>query len=386
MACLKPATGTNTVLYYVKEVDCGVTPDNPVWTPLRFTGNIPKLTRESFVSAELDGTRENNGFRLGQKGVSGDINVELSYGGHDDLIAGSMQSSWTSGATDAAVEITVDEVAKTFTRSAGDYTATFAVGDLVKFPSLTEENQGGFFITALTATVLTCSGATGLVAEAAVTTDVIQGDRLIVGNTVDSFSLLVHYTDLNSGAGGYDIIRGNEVSAKSFNVAVNAIVSGSFSLIGKSYSADTSLPAGSTFAPIATARPYSSFDGHIMQDGVPLGFVTSISPSSDNSAEAVYSIGSDFASHISFGKMNNTFSLESFFFDYDKFNKFADGTKSSLSFTLRLDGKTLGVSYPEFYYTEGGPDVAGPGDISENLTGQAVRETGVSSIIFMRVE
>lgn len=386
MACLKPATGTNTVLYYVKEVDCGVTPDNPAWTPFRSTGGIPRLTRESFTSEELDGTREINGFRLGQKGVSGDINEEISYGSHDEIIAAGMQSSWVAGATDSAVEITVDADLKTFTRSAGDYTATFAVGDLVKMPSLQAANQGGFFITALTATVMTCAGAKDLVDEVSTTTDVVQGDKLSVGKTVESFSMLVHYTDLNDGAGGYDLIKGVEISAFSSSIAVNAIVTGSFSVIGKSYESNAALPAGSTFNPAATTRPFSSFDGRIMQDGQPLGFVTSISPSSDNSAEAVYSIGSDFASHISFAKMNNTFSLETFFFDYAKFQKFTDGTKTRLDLILSLDGKSLGISYPEFYYTEGGPDVAGPGDISENLSGQAVRESGTSSIIFQRVE
>jgi hypothetical protein len=385
MACLKPATGTNTVVYYVQEVDCGVTPDTPAWTPLRFTSGIPQLTRESFTSEELDGSREINGFRLGQKGVAGDVNLELSHGSHDDMLAAAMQSSWVAGATDAAVEITVDSAAKTFTRSAGDFTATFAVGDIVKFPSLATANQGGFYITTLTATVMTCAGAKDLVDETTETTDVVQADKLVVGNTVESFSLLVHYTDLNSGAGGYDIIRGCELSTMNLAVALNANVTGSFGIIGKSYEADATLPVGSTFNAASTTRPYSSFDGRLMQDGAVLGFVTSISPTSDNSAEAVYAIGSDFASHISFGKMNNTFSLETFFFDYTKFNKFANGEATRLDLILSLDGNSFGISYPNFYYTEGGPDVAGPGDISENLSGQAIKTPTTSSIILQRI-
>ena len=108
MACIKPATGTNTLLYYVEETDCGVTPDNPAWKELRFTGGIPVLNRESLTSEELDGSREINGFRLGQFNPSGDTNIELSYGAHDDLLEGAMQSTWAAGATDSSVEITVD--------------------------------------------------------------------------------------------------------------------------------------------------------------------------------------------------------------------------------------------------------------------------------------
>lgn len=387
MACIKPATGTNTLLYYIEEVDCGVTPENPAWTELRFTGGIPVLNRESLTSEELDGSREINGFRLGQFNPSGDTNIELSYGAHDDLLEGAMQSSWVAGATDAAVDITVDPAAKTFTRAAGDFTATFAVGDLVKMPSLTGKNQGPYIITALTTTFMTCAGAkeSDLTAET-VSTDVVQGDKLLVGKTVKSYSLLVHYTDLASGAGGYDIIRGCEISTFNTNIAVNALVTGTFGFIGKSYEADATLPAGSTFVAAPQNRQFASFDGRINQDGATLGFVTSISQSSDNSAEANFEIGSRGPSHISFAKMNNTFSIESFFYDYTLFKKFIDEEKTSMTAVLSLDGKALSFSWPEFYYTEGAPDVAGPGDIAQNLTGQAVKETGTSSLIIQRVE
>lgn len=387
MACIKPATGTNTLLYYIEEVDCGVTPDAPEWKELRFTGGIPVLNRDSLVSEELDGSREINGFRLGQFNPSGDTNVELSYGAQDDLLEAALQSAWVAGATDSAVEITVDPVAKTLTRSVGDYTAIFAVGDLVKMPSLTGGNIGPYTITELTGSVMTLGAAkeADLTAET-VTTDVIQGDKLLVGKTVKSFSLLVHYTDLNSGVGGYDIIRGCEVSTMALNIAVNALVTGTFGFIGKSYEADATLPVGSTFAAAPTNRQYASFDGRVIKDNETLGFVTSISGNSDNSAEPNFEIGSRGPSHISFAKMANTFSIESYFYDYALFKSFIAEAKGSMTAVLSLEGKAMSFTWPEFYFTEGAPSVDGPGDISQNLTGQAVKESGTSSLIIQRVE
>lgn len=385
MTCLKPATGTNTVLYYVKEINCGVTPATPKWKPLRFTGGVPVLNRESLVSAEMSGTREINGFRLGQFNPSGDTNVEISFGSHDDLLEGAQQSRWTTGAVDSSVSVTVDASAKTFTRSAGDYTANFAVGDLVKFQNLTGANQGPFLITALTSTVMTCAGAKDLSTESA-TTDVTQGDKLLVGKEIISFSLLIHYTDLNNGAGGYDIIRGCELSTSAANIAVNSLVTGTFGFIGKSYEVDATLPTGSTFAAALTTPPFASFDGRLQQGGETLGFVTSIAQNTDNSAEANFEIGSRGPSFISFGKVNNTLTLETYFYDYTQFKKFANEQKTDLSVILSLDGKAMAWSWPEFYYTEGAPDPAGEGSISQNLTGQAVRETGPSSLIIQRVQ
>ena len=170
------------------------------------------------------------------------------------------------------------------------------------------------------------------------------------------------------------------------NIAVNALVTGTFGFIGKSYDAGVALPAGSTFVAAPTNRQYASFDGRILQDSETLGFVTSISQNTDNSAEPNFEIGSRGPSHISFGKVNNTFSIESFFYDYALFDKFISEEKTAMTAVLSLDDKAMSFSWPEFYYTEGAPDVAGPGDISQNLTGQAVRESGVSSLVIQRVE
>ena len=78
MTCIKPATGARAAHYYVLEQDCGVTPANAEFKPLRFTSGNPQQTRDSLQSQELDGSREVADLRLGSKQTGGEINVELS--------------------------------------------------------------------------------------------------------------------------------------------------------------------------------------------------------------------------------------------------------------------------------------------------------------------
>lgn len=386
MACSTPATGNNTSVYYVVETDCGVTPDTPAWTPLRFTGSLPSLTRDNLTSAELDGSRETTNLRLGQFNPNGDINVEFYYGAHDDLLAGLMQSAWVTGTTESALDITVDATAKTYTRAAGDFTINNAVGDLVKFPDLVGSgNSDPVIITSLTATVLTAAAAT-LTDETSATTDLVCGDKLKVGTTRKSFSLLYVYEDLDGGAGGYDIVPGCEVTASSIDISVNALVSGSFSFIGQDYLANTTLPAGSTFNAANTNRPYASFDGSLIQDDVQIGFVTSITPEMDNAGEAAFVVGQRGPSHVSYGRMSNTFGIEAFFLNYGLFQKFIDEEEGEMQALLKLDGNGMSLRWPRFVYTEGAPDVAGEGDISISASAQALKDTTEdTSLIIQRV-
>ena len=119
---LQPYKGANTAQFYVLETTPGVTPTNPVWSPLRNTSGIPAITRDALVSNELDGSRETSSIRTGNKQVAGEYAIELSAQSQDELLAGAMTSSWVLGSTTSGLSVTVDAGDKTFTRAAGDFT------------------------------------------------------------------------------------------------------------------------------------------------------------------------------------------------------------------------------------------------------------------------
>ncbi|KAF2282287.1 hypothetical protein GH714_044131 [Hevea brasiliensis] len=137
------------------KVTAGVTPTNPAWYPLRNTSGVPALTRDALVSNELNGSRETSSIRTGNKQVAGEFAIELSASSQDELLAGAMTSSWVAGSTVAGLTIDVSASAKTFTRSAGDFTTAVEVGDLIRFPDLTGDNALPFIVTAVSALVVT---------------------------------------------------------------------------------------------------------------------------------------------------------------------------------------------------------------------------------------
>lgn len=78
-------------------------------------------------------------------------------------------TNWVRPVTGTLTTVAVDSGAKTFTRTGGDFTADgFQVGMTVTWTGFTNGgNNGSFIVTTLTNTVMTCSGAAGLVTEGA---------------------------------------------------------------------------------------------------------------------------------------------------------------------------------------------------------------------------
>ncbi len=79
---------------YVKEVEFGITPENPTMRSLRHTSNSLMLTRDSLTSAELRDDAQISDFRLGNRQSSGDLGIELSFAEYDDLLAAALRSEW----------------------------------------------------------------------------------------------------------------------------------------------------------------------------------------------------------------------------------------------------------------------------------------------------
>ena len=380
--CNIPATGAKTSQWFIEEVTCGVTPTSPAWSPLRFTSGNPQLTKDGLQSAELDGSRDVADLRLGSNQTTGEISMELSMTFYDALLAAALGDTFSTGASDAGVAITVDDVAKTFTRAAGDFVADgVVVGDIIQFKDLALGNNAGvFFVTTVTTTLVTCANAVDLAAEAD-TSDYKVGDRLVIGDTRTTFSILTHFEDADSGAGEYHITRGVEISAFAFDVSVNAMVTGTLSTIGRTYSPDVPLPSGSTFLAPTKTEPFASVDGRIIENDVTLAFTTSISMTMDNAASAQFEIGSNDTSFIERGRANSTLSLSTFFEDSTLLTKFINETETSVVVILEGTDGAMAFIYPRVIYTSGAPDVAGEGSITQSLDAQALAGTAQESSI-----
>lgn len=109
------AAGSQHELSYVGENAFGVTPDTPTMKRLRNTGTTLNLTKESFQSNELRADRMISDFRHGTQRVGGDVNIELSYGAFDDIIAGALFGNWTGNVLKAGTVFKSFTIERRFT-------------------------------------------------------------------------------------------------------------------------------------------------------------------------------------------------------------------------------------------------------------------------------
>lgn len=390
VACNQPKSGSLVTHHYIFETTCGVTPENPVWSPLRFTSGNLQQTRDTLVSNELDGGRDITTVRLGSKQSGGEISIELSVTSYDDILEAALGGTWVVRAGEAGLSITVSAVGKTFTRAVGDFTTeptSIIVGDMVQFPSLTGGNAGTFRVTAVTATVITCSGiAAGILAdESTVTTDIKVGDTLSVGSIRRTMSILSNFPD-SDGTADYQLVTGVEFTGFSFDVSVNAYVTGSLPTLGRElFLLGATFPTGSTFNPSITTESFSGLDGRILQDGVIIGFFTTIGINNDNSQSAQFAIGNEGVAFLEKGRANNTLSISTFFSNTDLLEKFLNETVVQLVVILSgIDGSLM-FDFPTVKYTAGSPEVEGETSIVQNLEAQATGSIGNSSLIIRRI-
>jgi hypothetical protein len=386
MIMAQPYKGATTAQFYVVETTPGVTPENPSWSPLRSTGGIPAITRDALVSNELDSGREVNAIRTGNEQVTGEYAIELSQSSQDELLANAMTSDWVAGDTDAGLTVTVDSGAKTFTRSAGDFTAVAEVGDLVYFPGLTGDNAKPFIATTVTALVITGAGIQHtLTNETGSSTDFATADKLETGNLCKSVSILTWFKGKCGNPDAYVITRGVEFTGFTIEQAVNAMVTGSFPFIGLSQEVLTGLPAGSTFTVNFDADPFASVDVTAFEGVTPLELIDTFTITNDNETSAQFELGNKSVAFVERGRANNTFSLAGKLYDLTMVEKFI--AEAETEFTSVLTGVSGAMSFTlrNARMTSATPEIGGPESVTVSIEGQATGSALESSIVIQRI-
>lgn len=384
---IQPYKGANTAQFYVLETTPGVTPTNPVWSPLRNTSGIPAITRDALVSNELDGSRETSSIRTGNKQVAGEYAIELSAQSQDELLAGAMTSSWVLGSTTAGLSVTVDAGDKTFTRAAGDFTTAVEVGDLVRFPGLTGDNALPFIVTAVSALVVTgAANPNTLTDESGVTTSLVVADKLETGNLCKTYSILTWFKGRCGGADSYLITRGVEFSGFTIEQAVNAMVTGSFPFIGLNQEILTAPPAGSDFSTIVfDAQPFSSVDVAAFNGMAKMQLIDTFTITNDNSASAQYELGNTSVAFVERGRAANTFSLAGKLYDMTLLEQFLNEEQIELTSVLTGPDGAMSFTLKRAELTAATPEVGGPESVTLSLEGQATGNQFQSSIVIQRI-
>lgn len=382
-----PYKGANTAQFYVAEVTPGVTPTNPIWSPLRNTGGIPATTRDALVSNELDGSRETSSIRTGNKQVGGEYAIELSSQSQDDFLAAAMTSSWVNGVA-AAATITVDATTKTFTRAAGNFiTDGVEVGDLIAFHQLTGNNALPFIVTSVNDTVVAGAGITQPLTNETTSsaTPFIVGDKLETGNLCKTLSILTWLKGQCGNPDAYILTRGVEVSGFTIEQAVNAMVTGSFPFIGLNQEVLTAPPAGSDFSQVTfDAEPFASVDVSVFDGISPLRCDT-LTITNDNSASAQFELGNASVAFVERGRAANTFSIAGKLYDMSMIAKFINETQVEINSILSGTKGAMSFSLKRAELTAVTPEIGGPESITQSIEGQSTGNSMQSSIVIQRI-
>lgn len=392
-----PFKGANTAQFYVAETTPGVTPTNPVWSPLRNTGGVPAVTRDALTSNELDGSRETTSIRTGNKQVSGEYAIELSSRSQDDFLAGAMTSTWQAGVKITGAEIMVTPAGKTFTRDAGSFiTDGVEVGDLIAFTNLTGDNAKPFIVTAVSDLEVTGAGIQHTLTAETVTTDAKTGDKLETGNAktgdkletgnaCKTFSILTWFKGQCGNPDAYMLTKGVEISGFTIEQAVNAMVTGSFPFIGLSQEILSRPPAGSDFSRVTfTDEPFSSVDVSVFDGSTPLRCDT-LTITNDNGASAQFELGNSSVAFVERGRAANTFSISGKLYDMVMIQKFINEQQVEINSILAGVNGAMSFSLKRAELTAVTPEIGGPESITQSIEGQATGNQYQSSIVIQRI-
>lgn len=210
---------------------------------------------------------------------------------------------------------------------------------------------------------------------------------LKAGSTRRSFSILRHFSDIQSADKPYHMAVGCELNNLELTVPTDGIVTGKFGIVGKDILLSTTAPTGATLQNPNTNPVMDSFTGTVTEGGSTLAIVTELSLTLENGLTPRFAIGSDeVTGQSSIGRSNLTGQLTAYFENATLLEKFLAQTESSLSFVLTDGTKSYTFLVPKIKYNGGQPDTQGQGEITIALPFQAIYDsTSQSNLVVTRV-
>lgn len=298
------ADGSRHSMALVQEDNYGVTPANPVFTPIRHTQTTLALSKESLQSEELRSDRQIADFRHGARQVGGDIQFELSYLSFDEILEAVLCGTWAED------------------------------------------------------------------------TPIAGTSQLKAGVTRRSFTIERRFADLLAAQKPYYRYSGVEFNSMQLQVNANAMITGTFGVIGQEFSTGQTALAGATYDPATTTSPLDSFTGQLKEDGSTIAVITEIQLTVENGLETRFVVGSKTTIRPSIGRSNISGTVTAYFEDSTLVDKFVNEEDSSIEFELPDgDGNLLKVTLPRIKYTGGSPDVTGEGPVTLSMPFQALLDS-----------
>lgn len=366
---------------YVAESDWGETPATPTLTTVRRTGGSLKSPTETVTSNEIRSDR--NRATVQRVGVSanGSMEFELSYGSHDDLLAGAFASAWTTAINfDGSVQIT----ALTSTIEATAAFANASVGQWLKLSGFTKPKNNGYFrvVTKDSANKITVEDPGSVLEDETKSATITAGGCLRNGTTESSFTIEQSHLDL-----GFCLqFLGMRVGGVNLSIPASGLITGSFDFQGKEATASAATIANTLTA--AGTNPVFNGTSHfaaLTVGGAALADnLTEISVALTNNLRQRRALGSLAPVGVIYGTADVTGSFRLYPTGKTLIDKYLDFEESSLA--LRLVGgdgkKSYILTIPKLVFTGDLPETGGlDGDVTLDLSWTAYYDSGLDCTI-----
>lgn len=212
-------------------------------------------------------------------------------------------------------------------------------------------------------------------------------DQLKAGTTRRSFTVERYFGDIAALDKPFHRYTGVEFNTMQLQVNANAMVTGTFGVVGKDMATDTAIIAGATYGTPTTTSPLDSFTGTLEEDGTTIAVITEIQLNLDNGLDPRFVVGSKTTIRPSIGRSNISGTITAYFENSLLLDKFINETESSIKFALPDGlGNELRVELPRIKYTGGQPDVQGEGPITLSMPFQALLDSATSTNIIIERE
>lgn len=374
------ADSSRAQLSYLVESTWGVTPAAAL-TQMRFTAETLGFQIQNVSSREVRADRQVADLIQTGAEASGSVEVELSYGAHDALLASALFSAWGPPVAIAvADDIAASAAGAAFTSTATDFTAAgIGVGQWLRvsgFAASGAANDGYYRVTAVAAGSLGVSPAPAVDEAATGLTVAVAGTMLRNGVAETSFTLekqfsdvgqMIAFTGMVPGSLGLDIRTGAVITA-------SVAFSGRAATIGTA-SVGTGAPAAAASNPVMNAVGHV---GEVREDGVKLpdAALRELSVRLDNGLRGIQAVGSLGNVDIGAGRCTVQGRVSVYFADGALYAKYLAGTPTSLSFRITdSDGNGYVVTLPRVKLTHGNIVAGGNDqDVLADFDLQALRD------------
>lgn len=340
------ASSSRAQLFYLPEAVWGVTPAAAM-TELRYTGESLGFQIRTVTSREVRADRQVSDLVRTGAEASGSVDLELSFGAHDPLLAAALFSAWaTPVSVSVADDIAASAAAGAFTSTVTDFAAAGLVpGQWVRvdgFAAGSGANNGFYRVVSVAAGTLQVVPSPALDEPAAGLTVGVAGCLLRNGTDRTSFTLEKSFADVGKTVAFTGMVPGG----LELQVETGAILTGSIGFTGRAAAiGDVSVGTGPAAA-APTGEVLNAVDhvGHVHEDGAPLvgAALRALSVRLDNGLRGVQAVGSLGAVDVAAGRCAVTGRVSVYFADGALYAKYLSGAVTSLSFRV---GDPAGNAY-----------------------------------------